>query len=805
MGQPGRDFSLYIIIGLSRANTVALFALSVAATLVVAMFKYPNSIFARTLWPHRDDITPEVAAETGPAPLSRTIYAVAALAIVAAALLSMARFWLFDESIYHMSSLASSPIAFQLMQVAKLRAGELMPMQWLASWLAGGPAHAGVPVFNPLMLMLAPLNTFGQMMAGYEILLKVIGGAGVFLLLCRFDWRAATIAAMWMSFNGVHLAAGQDNCYSQPLFLLPWALLAIDRLILRLDGVSLAVTAIVMTVICLMAATVSYLAFCFMFMLPILAVRFLPPGDWKRALPVLMAAGALHAGMVAFEMVPQYLTLSGGIRNAEGNSTVRQFILLGLGLAAASVALAWAMTQARPWPRRIAAALWLGSLVLWQPATFHNVAIPTAPLMMVWEAYMGPAVGPADLISYQQPLRYLVSASGVLLLLLAMRRISCHRLPLSIVAPLALSAAFFLVPTLSGFSQTYYDRVMMIPMIGIVLALGLGAVDLFAWLDRRLSVSGAAVAATAIALVVIGDVGFVAFKRTIYSDGLKFLDARRTPETRFLAELGLAHRTMDVHQDGDYSDWRRELSRPSYIRHIMPMYYGASTFSIVGMSSIPSYASAYYYRAVPQFYGPPPAAPRNPLLDLAAVEYILSVPPLTDPALELVLSGEGSHIYRNTLAMPRVWVTGQVRTVPDEVALAAMEAGEGRRVAYVPPGTYGLPEEATGQVGSARISALSDEEIVIDCDLRQAGLLVVADLFTPNWKATVDGVPATILRTDVTFRGLALPAGRHHVVMRHQPPWRWPVLAVSMAAFVLTLGLAFRRVPLSLDTAGGAR
>jgi len=48
-------------------------------------------------------------------------------------------------------------------------------------------------------------------------------------------------------------------------------------------------------------------------------------------------------------------------------------------------------------------------------------------------------------------------------------------------------------------------------------------------------------------------------------------------------------------------------------------------------------------------------------------------------------------------------------------------------------------------------------------------MLALHDTYYPGWIAEIDGARAQILRADVLFRGLEVPAGRHHVVFRFAP------------------------------------
>ena len=76
----------------------------------------------------------------------------------------------------------------------------------------------------------------------------------------------------------------------------------------------------------------------------------------------------------------------------------------------------------------------------------------------------------------------------------------------------------------------------------------------------------------------------------------------------------------------------------------------------------------------------------------------------------------------------------------------------------------------TGEsVGMARIISYRNTEVTVETDSPSAVLLVLTDVLHPWWRAEVDGASADILKADVLFRGVAVPAGRHVVRFTFHP------------------------------------
>ena len=95
-----------------------------------------------------------------------------------------------------------------------------------------------------------------------------------------------------------------------------------------------------------------------------------------------------------------------------------------------------------------------------------------------------------------------------------------------------------------------------------------------------------------------------------------------------------------------------------------------------------------------------------------------------------------------------------------------------------------------GGEGSARVTDYSAGSIKIHTTASADAWLVLSDTFYPGWLASVDGQPSTVLRGDVLFRVVAVPAGEHEVELRFEPVSVKLGLLISIVA-LLALGGAF--------------
>lgn len=173
----------------------------------------------------------------------------------------------------------------------------------------------------------------------------------------------------------------------------------------------------------------------------------------------------------------------------------------------------------------------------------------------------------------------------------------------------------------------------------------------------------------------------------------------------------------------------------------------------------------------------------------------------------LVHSGD-VKIYERLAGPGRVSLVtfAQAAAGPDE-AIAVLQTGQQTVVEADPatvarwgltggvPGTTRLTAKLTAK-STAKLTAYTPERIVVETNSDAPALLVLRDAFYPGWRATIDGAPAEIHPTDVLFRGVAVPAGKHEVRFAYDPPaWRWGrvLSGAGIAVWLLLLGWGWSR------------
>jgi hypothetical protein len=182
------------------------------------------------------------------------------------------------------------------------------------------------------------------------------------------------------------------------------------------------------------------------------------------------------------------------------------------------------------------------------------------------------------------------------------------------------------------------------------------------------------------------------------------------------------------------------------------------------------------------------------MLRMGAVGTVLSLhrAGLEDLRLERELPSlfpEPILVWRVPAAQPRAWLVGCSRVADRGDAFRALADPAFDPAQQVILPSRAGPDSGCGEAGSVRIVSFRPDRIRLEAEAPRGGYLVLADAWDPGWKVALDGRPAPLLRANVGFRGVAVPAGLHTVEMTYRPETAVRGAAVSFVSLLSVLAL----------------
>jgi hypothetical protein len=166
----------------------------------------------------------------------------------------------------------------------------------------------------------------------------------------------------------------------------------------------------------------------------------------------------------------------------------------------------------------------------------------------------------------------------------------------------------------------------------------------------------------------------------------------------------------------------------------------------------------------------------SPLENLFGVRFIATGVPveqidrsLKPGDLTQIARTKDAFIYENPRALPRVMLVGNWRYANFEDMLRNgvwFEADPRRTVLLASAPEIFVPGSAGG---TARIVSYRNTEVVVETDAPAASILVLNDAWHPWWRACIAGEEREIVKANVLFRAVAVPAGKQTVRFSFHP------------------------------------
>jgi hypothetical protein len=146
-------------------------------------------------------------------------------------------------------------------------------------------------------------------------------------------------------------------------------------------------------------------------------------------------------------------------------------------------------------------------------------------------------------------------------------------------------------------------------------------------------------------------------------------------------------------------------------------------------------------------------------------------------------------VYRNNKVLPRAFVVGDARVIPNtDSALAFMKIrGWDPRQTAVVDRPLGVTLPATPLIDSTVITERKPDKVVVRTTTNRPALLVLADVYAHGWKAWVDDKPTPIVITNVAFRGVPVTTGTHTIRFEFDPDALTTGRTISLVLFVILI------------------
>lgn len=153
----------------------------------------------------------------------------------------------------------------------------------------------------------------------------------------------------------------------------------------------------------------------------------------------------------------------------------------------------------------------------------------------------------------------------------------------------------------------------------------------------------------------------------------------------------------------------------------------------------------------------------SPLVKLLNVKYVLTLEEIKSSDLELMYREGNTRIYYYKKALPRIYPVESV--VTETTKQGIMDALYDRKFnplkTAVVEGALVIAPHPLTDADSVRITSYTDSTLTAAASLTNDHFVVIANMYDPHWRVTVDGSPVKIQRADYIFFGIVVPKGDH--------------------------------------------
>jgi hypothetical protein len=160
---------------------------------------------------------------------------------------------------------------------------------------------------------------------------------------------------------------------------------------------------------------------------------------------------------------------------------------------------------------------------------------------------------------------------------------------------------------------------------------------------------------------------------------------------------------------------------------------------------------------------------------------------------------ESLYVFSVPAHLDRAYAVSRARPADDPEALSLLAKGgiDANREVVVEAHASDMSSVTASSAppvpgGHVQIADFRPDRVTLVAQMPSPGFVVLVDTWDPGWHATVDGQEVLLLRANLAFRAVAVPAGDHRVEMRYRPRSVSVGIILSAVAAALLVGLELR-------------
>lgn len=183
---------------------------------------------------------------------------------------------------------------------------------------------------------------------------------------------------------------------------------------------------------------------------------------------------------------------------------------------------------------------------------------------------------------------------------------------------------------------------------------------------------------------------------------------------------------------------------------------------------------------------------QSSIIDLLNVKYVLSLQEENSDKLVKIFQEGQTRVYENKNVLPRAFMVYDYQLAQNKqeaIDLLMNEKTDLMKTVILEESS--LEFDLVGGESEVNIKDYQENEVIIEVETDQPGILILTDSYYPGWQAIMDGRETPIYRADYSFRAVSIPEGRHKVSFIYRPQSLKMGAAISLIALIFLGGFIY--------------